>query len=80
MVLHLRVVGMKQVLQGSGHSPGLPEFSKHLDTALGTQSCFWVVLCRARGWTRSLACLLRVFYNSVISGQHSIMVFHCCGA
>jgi len=56
-VLAGSAVGMEQVPQGSGHGPELPELWELWDTALRCMVWivwfgFWLVLCRAKGWTR----------------------------
>lgn len=50
-VLHLRVMGMEQAPQGSGHSLELVELKEHLDTALRHRIWVLDVLYGARSWT-----------------------------
>ena len=42
---------LAQAPQGSGHSLKLPQFKKHLDSALIHTVNFLVVLCGDRSWT-----------------------------
>ena len=49
-VIHQRAVGVEQAVQGSGHSPKLPEFEEHLDSTLR----HWVRTLGGPEWSQEL--------------------------